>query len=497
MTQSRTTNRTRAGGDPNLRAGSVYAGASIIQRLLTLILLPVYTRILSPSEYGQLSIILAVAIVATFLFSFGLDTAVLRAWFTMKADAIGRAAWIGSVGAFMGIAPLVGSCIASLILWSISTHPLGVPIGWMALGIVGAGLGATATLLPQAILRAQERVRSYIVLNLVLATVNTGATLLFMLVFGWGVAGWLAGTLLGYATCLAVAMWLVPWPWISRDAFSARAVREALAFGLPLVPHLLSQWALQLADRLVLVGLITTASLGRYTLASNLTLPILVVASGFAQSSMPTFAHFSVGGQATSTVRRLVTQLTAIICVTGLAAAVLLPVGIREALPRTYGPAAALCGWLALGFTLAGLYQIPMNTISLIAARTRWVWLITFSAATTNIALLYLWVPTGGIRAAAIATALAYALLFVGVTAYSLKLVGRAFYSARRLLSTAGIPLVLAIGADSSLPDHGTPAVVMRLAVVLIGCSLMAITAGLKLPPQLLKPSNLRGGPTV
>jgi O-antigen/teichoic acid export membrane protein len=475
----------RVVGGPNLRAGVVYAGASVVQRLMTLALLPIYTRILVPSAYGQLSIILSVAIVGTFLFSFGLDTAVLRAWFTMRDDPSARAAWIGSVGVFMGVAPVVSSGIASLILWSISDSPLGVPIGWMTLGIMGSGLGATATLLPQALLRAQERVRDYVALNVLLAVVNTGSTLLFMLVFRWGVAGWLAGTLLGYAVCLAAAFRLVPWPAISRSTFDGSYVKEALTYGVPLVPHLLSQWALLLADRVVLVGLVTKADLGRYTLASNLTLPILVVATGFTQSSMPTFAHFSVGGQATATVRRMVTQLAAIICGIGIAAGLLLPVGIREALPSSYYPAAALCGWLALGFTLAGLYQIPMNTISLIAGRTRWVWIITLTAATVNILLLYIWVPTGGIRAAAIATAIAFALLFIGVSAYSVRLVGSSFYSIRRLLTISLGALALYFGGTLAIPNNSNESVGLSLAWVMASLLLLALAAGFTPPPQL------------
>jgi len=491
MSQAPAAVKTRTAGDPNLRAGTIYAGASMLQKLLTLALLPIYTRILAPSAYGQLSVVLSVATVAMFLFSFGLDTAVLRMWFKLKDDPAARAAWVGSVGMVMGAAPIAGSCVMTLILWAISDMPLGIPIGWMALGIIGAGLGATATFLPQALLRAQERVKSFVTLNLILAGVNTGATLVFMLVFHWGVAGWLAGTFLSYAICLAVAIRLVPWPTISRATFELKSVKEALGYGLPLLPHMVSSWALQLADRIVLVGLITATSLGHYTLASNLTLPVLIIAGGFAQSSMPTFAHFGVGGQSSAALRRLIGHLTSIICATGLAAALLLPVGINDALPSSYYPAAALCGWLALGFTFAGLYLIPMNTISLIAGRTRWVWIITFTAAAVNITLLYLWVPTGGARAAAIATAIAYALLLLGVSAYSVKLVGASLYSAAHIFGTAGVSVALFFGASVIIPDHGAVDTALRVIWVLVSCLILAGIGGFRPPRQLSR--ALRG----
>jgi O-antigen/teichoic acid export membrane protein len=482
----------RVAGASNLGAGVVYAGSSVLQSLLTLILLPVYTRILTPSEYGYLSVILAVATLARLALSFGLETAIVRAWFTLRDDPAARASWMGSVGLVAGIGPILGAGTVSLLLWVGSSMPLEVPIGWMALGIMGAGIGAAATVMPLSLLRAQERLKTYVGLNVVLAAVNTGATLTFMVVFGWGVAGWLAGTILAFAVCLALALRLVPWPNVSRSTFSGEYVKEALGFGVPLVPHLVSHWALQVADRIVLIGLITAVSLGTYTLASNLTMPILVVAMGFSQSTMPTFAQFSLGSQSIETIRRLVVHLTTITCIIGFAAGLLLPVGINEALPPSYHSAATLCGWLALGFSCAALYQIPMNSISLIAGRTRWVWIITGISAGIDIALLYLWVPTGGTRAAAIANAVAYAFLLFGVAAYSVRLVGSDIYPSVRLVGICGVAVVLFLAASLAIPDYGAIATGLRVAWTLAGCFILASVGGFNPARQLGRIKNGR-----
>ena len=61
--------------------------AAAFQRGLVFLLLPVYTHVLNPADYGRLSILLAIAAAANIVLSFGIDTAFFRTYFALREDA--------------------------------------------------------------------------------------------------------------------------------------------------------------------------------------------------------------------------------------------------------------------------------------------------------------------------------------------------------------------------------------------------------------------------
>jgi O-antigen/teichoic acid export membrane protein len=460
-------------------SGAVFALALGLQRVLNLALLPVYARFLSPTAYGQLSVVAAIATIATSGFSFGMDVATVLAWYRLADNPALRSRWLSSVGAFMTAAPICGCAIASAAVLALSPRPFGLPAWWLVLALMGAGLGVTATTVPLALLRAQQRLGPYLSLTGVIAIVNTAASLVFIAVLHWGVAGWLAGTLLGYACGLLVAIPTVPWPVSRRAGFDARAVRQALRFGLPLVPNLLSHWVLQVADRTILVGIVSGVALGQYTLAVNLTITITVLTTAMAQASMPTFARTGVSQVEGSNSSQLTARLVGVTGVVGLAAAALLPLIIDNLLPGGYHGAAQLCGWLALGFTLAGLYQIPVNVITLVAGKSAWVWPITFLAGAADIVLVLVWCPTGGVRAAAIATAISYGLLLVGMLLLALRVAGRRHFAFRPAIVSCAVCLAAGY-ASSTLSDRTIVGAVIRIALVIVAGSGVARVSGIR-----------------
>ena len=62
-----------------IRGTATYTIGAILQRSVTFLLLPLFTRILSPAEFGQVGILTTLASAASVLASFGLETAVFRA----------------------------------------------------------------------------------------------------------------------------------------------------------------------------------------------------------------------------------------------------------------------------------------------------------------------------------------------------------------------------------------------------------------------------------
>lgn len=448
--------------------GFVYAAALISQRALGFLLLPLYTRYLTPEQYGVLSIAIAVGLAASFLLSFGLESAVLHHWFRLANQPDERRRWVGAVATFMIVAPLVGTATIGLVVLAVPGPLLGLDDSELALAILGGTTWAMLNVIPFALLRAQERLREYLILTAVLAVSNSLATIIFVVFVDGGVAGWLLGTLLANLATLGVSLRLLPWPTPTPRALRSTAMVGALAFGLPLLPHLISQWALQVVDRLVLEGLVSLDRLGVYSLAANLTAPILIVASGLAQGSTATYARAHDGAPGSmAEVSDLVTKQIATFAIVGLAGALLLPTAIDTFLPSSYHDAAALCPLLALSFTLAGLYYIPMNIISLTLGRTRWVWLATLTGSAANVAFIYALVPSHGINGAVFATLIGYGVLLVSIVLYARHLVqGRIQLSVRTLSLVSTVVAAAFLAAMSTQIDSNGFEIVARVCLL-------------------------------
>jgi O-antigen/teichoic acid export membrane protein len=183
----------------------------------------------------------------------------------------------------------------------------------------------------------------------------------------------------------------------------------------------MAMWSLQMADRVLLAVLVTTSAVGIYSLASNAATALLVLLIGINQAFMPAYAQAGKLGSSTTNLHSIIKIQVAIISLLSLACAVLAPVAINVFLDARYRPAAGLTPWIVLGYGFIGLYSIPMNGVSLTHGRSRRIWVVSIAAAATNLSLIYAFVPLIGLEAAAIASAVGYGVLLLGVCLYSVQ----------------------------------------------------------------------------
>jgi O-antigen/teichoic acid export membrane protein len=449
-----------------LRGTAVFAAASVAQRGLAFLLLPLYAAVLTPIEYGQVGVVTAVSAAAGMILGFGLETAVFRSKVLFSTDRSEAEAFVNTVGVFGIVAPVTGAIVGSIVLAPSLSDAFGVPVLALEIAIVGAALAASATAVPLAILRAEERLGDYLRLTGIQAFVGTALTVLAVVVLDLGVTGWMAATTVSSAVLLIRGVMVVDHRWTPR--FELRHLRDALAYGLPLVPHAVSHWGLALSDRTVLGALADPREVGAYYVAYQLTLPVSLIAIAVSQGIQPLYARASSSSAARTEIAEATTHQVFVVALLAAAAAVLGPSAVALLLPPAYAAAANFVPWIAAGIGLFGMYLVPMNAVSLIAGRTRWVWPITFVAAMVNIVANVVLVPSFGALAAAINTVVAYAILLGGVSLYASRMGGSGVpYQWRRI--AAGVTLIV-VGAGSAimlLPVETLTALVVRSVVML------------------------------
>ncbi|HEX8157774.1 MAG TPA: lipopolysaccharide biosynthesis protein [Solirubrobacteraceae bacterium] len=459
-----------------LRNASVYALTAGLRGALAFLLLPLYTHVLSPAEYGRLAIILSITAAATIAFSLGLDYALLRNFFQLASDPAGQRRLIDSLWTFLIVASLAAAlALSALVAPWLSAGGLIRPAE-LIVGLIAAALYVSATTVPLSLMRAQERLRDYVVLSIVYAAATAAATVMLVVVLDAGVGGWLLAMLLANLAAFVAACRVIPWR--PPKPFDRRLVHAAVLLGVPLIPHFLGHWALTLADRAVLGGIVSTTAVGVYTLAATLALPALILVQSLGQAFAPSYAGSATNEPQRAGLPGLVSVQAASVLAICLSVALLGPSLVRIVAPPAYHGASPLVPWIALGYAFLGLYSIPMSGLSLGMGHTKSIWIATVGAALTNIGAIYLLVPRHGIIAAAIASAIGYLVLLVAVGWLSRSPLNPVRYEWSRLLRVLAVIAAVYTAAVLTTDDTGIVDALVRVAWLAVAAVGLVVAGG-------------------
>jgi len=421
-------------------SGGVYAAATALQRAVTFLLLPLYTRVLAPAEYGRLAIGLAIFAVASFLLEFGLGLAIYRNLFQFADDPNKRERFVQSIWSFLLGAPSIAAAFLTVAIFPVLGLHSVITIVELGLSLLSAALCVSATTVPFALLRSEQRLREFLILVTITTVSSTALTLGLVVGLRDGATGWLLALAISYGVTLIAAMRVVPYR--RPHPYDGGLVIEALRLSVPVIPHFTAMWALQLADRLLLAALTTVGAVGIYSLASNLAVPMALLVTGFNQGFMPSYARAGTSADPSRQLAPLISVQVALVAIICVAGCLLGPPAVHVAADARYVKAAGLVGWIILGYAFLGLYSIPMNGVTLTAGQTKRIYLVSIPAALANLGLIAGFVPVFGLRAAAVASAAGYAILLAGVAAYARVVKSGLRYPWRRIAPTLAVAAV-------------------------------------------------------
>jgi O-antigen/teichoic acid export membrane protein len=462
-------------GTSAMRSGIVYTIASAAPRAVGFALLPVFTRVLSPSAYGELSVALSVSTAASILFALGFDIAVFRNVIRLESDPPARDRFVRSTWTFLLVVPWVMAVVCGALLVPILGANDVLSSGQVVLALIGATILVGATTVPMVVLRAENRFRDYMLLTISNMVISTGLSLILVVWIHDGVSGYLFSIIAGNVATLLVALRIVPYA--LPKPFDLAMVRGTLRFSLPLVPHFVSLWALQLADRFLVAAILGTAAAGLYSVASNLALPMFMIVLGFGQAFMPAYARAGNAANGKQSLHPTITAQVAVMSILCLACAALAPSAIRFLTDSQYAPAASLAPWIVLGYGFQGFYAIPMNGISLFHGNTKGLAVISGTGAAINIGLIVWSAPLYGLEAVAIASAVGYAALLVGVCLFAAYRHATLSYPWSRIIPIVGLALAGYAGCILTTGDTGIPSLVERLVWIVVTTSLIGVAS--------------------
>ena len=251
-----------------LKHSSIYGIGQILGRVASLLLLPLYTRCLTPADYGVVAILDLTAGILAVLIGAGMASAVTRFHFDAEGDQWhDRVWWTGlsfvALSSGLLIAPLWfgRELLAELTLGS------GIVDGayFYTLAFATMWFG-TFNEVFDAYLRVQKRSALFVALSFARLLLNVGLNVYFLVVRGDGIAGLLIGNLLSTA---AYALTLFGFFFVSRGhcVFDRPMAGKLMRFGAPLIATALLSMLIHEADRYFLRVWVDLDQVGLYSLA--------------------------------------------------------------------------------------------------------------------------------------------------------------------------------------------------------------------------------------
>jgi O-antigen/teichoic acid export membrane protein len=464
--------------------GAAYTAASILSKLIAVALLPLYTRYLTPADYGAAEVMFAAIVSASIVVRFGLIEAVLRFYYKDDEDP---ARVVASSFAGLFWLATVGALVALPFATPISEALLNRPAPGLARIAIGGLWVLTMFEFMLTLFRLEERARAFFVTTIVNVLITIGLTVVLVVGAGEGARGLLVGS---YASGAVFVLGLIVLQRRRLSLLFDRALlRRLLRFGLPTMPAEVSLYLLNFVDRIIIVRSAGLAEAGLYSLAVKFAQAVNVLVRGFQLAWPPLAYSIRDDGEARRAYATVVTLFVAgcAFVVTGMW---LFSRWIVRALaaPEFFDSYEAV-GLISAAVTLYAVYMVLVVILGR-TGRTEFNLPATLAALAANVVLNLILVPPLGIVGAGLALVASYVVVLALMYVFTQRLFPVPYQWGRlaRVVLTAA---VLVGAGELLLPTVGALGLLGRGAL-LAAYPLALLASGFFTPAERVWLARLR-----
>ena len=444
--------------------GAAYTAASILSKVIAVALLPLYTRYLSPADYGAAEILFAAVVTASIIVRFGLIEAILRFYYKDDEDPAQVVAgsfaglfWLSTIGALV-LLPFAGPISEALL-------PEAEKLGASATDLVRIAIGGLWVLtmweFMLTLFRLEERARAYFLTTILNVLAAIALTVVLVVGLEEGARGLLLGS---YVAGAAFVLVLIALQWRRLSLrFDRGLMRRLFRFGLPTMPAEVSLYLLNFVDRLIIVRSLGLAEAGLYSLGVKFAQAVNVLVRGF-QLAWPPLAYSIREDEEARRVYATVVTLFVAGCAWVVAGMWLLSRWIVRALadPKFFDSYEVI-GLISTAVTLYALYLVLVVILGR-TGRTEFNLPAAIGALVVNVVLNLVLVPPLGIVGAGLALVASYVVVLALMYVFTQRLFPVP-YEWGRLLRVVFTVAALVGLAELFVPTSGALGLLIRVAL--------------------------------
>lgn len=386
----------------------IHTIGEIFPRLISFVLLPIFTLYLSASDYGIISYTNSVMFFLFVLSSLSLNTYLLRQYFECKTDTE-KKKLIGSVFLTILIANVVMLALGFLCgpLIVRYTH-LQIPFYPYFSLLLLNNFCEALSIIPLVIYRVNENAIAYVLINVVRALLLFVVTYVLIVYLKWGILGNFYGRLFVNAFFVIIYLFVIFKNAILNFNFSA--VKKSLQFTLPLIPGAIGYLLMSMSDRIILERYVSLSEIGIYSVAYTLAYSLSVIVQGGYRAFEPEiYKKFN-----SPDFNPFVEKIHKVYMFAVFFLAVMITIFSKDILiVMTKGD--FVKGYILIPVIILGVIATAQNAIlgSIVISEknTKLSGLATILGGTASIGFNLLLIPHFGIYAASTASALAYIVM--------------------------------------------------------------------------------------
>ena len=397
---------------------AVYGISTMVGRFLSFLLVPFYTNIFHPAEYGIIANIYIFIGIFNILYVYGMDAAYLK-FAGLPSDKNKK-----DIFSTPYLSVFVSGIFLSLLMILVRGplfYLLEVPPGYYYLMYYSAGILFldSITVIPFIQLRLQRKAKKFASFKIINIVVNIVLNLVLILKYRLGIEAVLISNLFASLASLLILL-----PGILKDfhlSFDITLLKKLLKFGLPYLPAGLSSMLIQGIDRPILGKMTDLDTVGIYNACYKLGIFMMLFVNMFQYAWQPFFLQNAEEKNAKEIFSKVLTYFTlasALILVTlslfidNIVAIPLLHG--RTLIDSAYWGGISIVPVILFGYLFNGLYVIFTAGIY-IEEKSIYIPLITGIGAAVNIIVNVLLIPVWGIMGAAFATLASYIAMAAGL----------------------------------------------------------------------------------
>ncbi|HET9999908.1 MAG TPA: oligosaccharide flippase family protein [Ktedonobacteraceae bacterium] len=393
-----------------LKTSGIYAIASYISPLLSLILSPFLAHSLSKADFGALAVLTTFIALMAGITQMGLSSAFFRVYVWEYESSQDRLKVISTtlMLLFLFSGPILALLMITIpffvgVLLNSTSYTVALRLAALAIFMQNLTVPGFAWL------RAENRAMYYSALTAVQLLITLITTLLLVGKLQMGIVGALLATGSGYAIVILITLPVI----VVHAGLSARwdITKSLLSLGIPTVTNYISVWVLQLSDRYLLSRMGSLSVTASYAVAYSLGgILSSVIIAPFSLAWPTTMLTIAERKDAPQIFRQVFRWFVLVLLLGAFGLSLLSVVMLHLLFPSGYNAATPIIPVITLSIVFYGTYIV--FTVGIGITRKTWLVVIftTFSAL-INLGLNLVLIRLFGSMGAAFSTLVAYIAL--------------------------------------------------------------------------------------
>lgn len=395
-----------------LKSIGVYTLTNLVGAAVPFLLLPFFTRWLTPTDYGKVAMFGLFAAFLSPVLGLSINGAIAQKYYDKGQGMYKNARLLWNGFLLVTLSTLI--CIIIVFLFQ------GYLVEYLSLSLPVLLLSVLSTFISivfqcyLTMLQIRKKAWHYGLLQLFFVLLSAGLSLLLVGYFDFSWLGRVyASVIASFIVAVTSFIFILRRKWIYFE-YSNLDIRHLWDYGFPLIFHSIGGLLIALVDRLFISNMVSLKEAGLYTLAYSVCSVFGMVTSSFNQAFVPwLFKSLSREDKPTNIkivkLSYLIMFLFLLIAIVGV---LITPFILKYFVGKKFITSQIYFIWLLFGFSFGGMYYLVTNYI-FYTAKTKYLAYTTLFSGLINVGLCYLLIKYNGAVGAAQSFAITNLILFL------------------------------------------------------------------------------------